>query len=118
MSVCSPNTGRRRLRGHKNGRNTDPSFSEFSSLQVDDGMELLDISLTVTYFKFEDKFYQQEEILVCWKGVKIMQIEFNSKFRKYKESTHMSLVAHPISPPSLDISLIWTPIIAAEVREL
>jgi hypothetical protein len=30
----------------------------------------------------------------------------------------MSLVEHPISHPSLDISPIWTPIIAAEVRKL
>jgi hypothetical protein len=38
--------------------------------------------------------------------------------RKYKESAHMSLVHHPISQPSLDIPPIWTPIIAAEVRNL
>jgi hypothetical protein len=30
----------------------------------------------------------------------------------------MSLVDHPISQPCLDISLIWTFIIAAEVRKL
>jgi hypothetical protein len=30
----------------------------------------------------------------------------------------MSLVDHPISQPSLDISPMWTPIIAAEVRKL
>jgi hypothetical protein len=30
----------------------------------------------------------------------------------------MSLVAHPISQSSLDISSIWTPIIAVEVRKL
>jgi hypothetical protein len=28
------------------------------------------------------------------------------------------VIAHPISQPSLDISRIWTPIIAAEVRIL
>jgi hypothetical protein len=28
----------------------------------------------------------------------------------------MSLVDHPISEPSLDISPIWTPIIEAEIR--
>jgi hypothetical protein len=39
-------------------------------------------------------------------------------YRKYKESVNMSLVAHPISQPSLDISPIWTPIIVAEVRKL
>jgi hypothetical protein len=30
----------------------------------------------------------------------------------------MSLVDHPISQPSLDISPIWTSIVAAEVRKL
>jgi hypothetical protein len=39
-------------------------------------------------------------------------------YRKYKESAHMYLVAHPISQPSLDISPIWTPIIATEIRQL
>jgi hypothetical protein len=47
-----------------------------------------------------------------------LQIESNATYRKYKESAHMSLVAYPISQPSLDIAPIWTPIIAAEVREL
>jgi hypothetical protein len=36
--------------------------------------------------------------------------------RKYKENAHMSLIDYPISQPSLDISLIWTPVIAAEVK--
>jgi hypothetical protein len=37
---------------------------------------------------------------------------------KYKESAHMSLVYHPISQSSLDISPIWTPVITAEVKKL
>jgi hypothetical protein len=55
---------------------------------------------------------------VCWKEAKVLQIEPNTTYRKYKESTHMSLVDHPISQPSLDISPIWTPIITTEVRKL
>jgi hypothetical protein len=43
---------------------------------------------------------------VCWKEAKILQIEPNTTYRKYKESAHISLVAHPISQLSLDISLI------------
>jgi hypothetical protein len=35
-----------------------------------------------------------------------------------QESTHMSLAAHPISQPSVDISPIWTATIEAEVRKL
>jgi hypothetical protein len=38
---------------------TDPSFPERSSLQVEDAMELRGICLTFTCFQFEDKFYQQ-----------------------------------------------------------
>jgi hypothetical protein len=49
---------------------------------------------------------------------KVLQIETNTTYRKYKESAHMSLLDHPISQPSLDISPIWTPEIIAEVRKL
>jgi predicted GIY-YIG superfamily endonuclease len=55
---------------------------------------------------------------ICWKEAKVLQIEPNATYRKYKESAHISLAAQPISQPSLDISPIWTPIIEAEVRKL
>jgi hypothetical protein len=51
------------------------------------------------------------------KEAKILQIEPNATYRKYKESAHMSLIDHPISQPSLDISPIWTPIITAEIKK-
>jgi hypothetical protein len=35
----------------------------------------------------------------------------DTTYRKYKESVQMSLIDHPISQPSLDISPIWTPVI-------
>jgi hypothetical protein len=47
----------------------------------------------------------------------VSQIEPNTTYRRYKESAHMSLVDHLISQPSLDISPMWTPIIAAEVKK-
>jgi hypothetical protein len=53
-----------------------------------------------------------------WNEAKVLQIESNNTHKKYKESAHMSLVYHPISQLSLDVSPIWTPIIAAEVRKL
>jgi hypothetical protein len=53
-----------------------------------------------------------------WIEAKVLQIEPIITYRKYKESAHMSLVDHPISQPSLDISPIWTPIIAAAARKL
>jgi hypothetical protein len=40
---------------------------------------------------------------------KVLQIQPDVTYRKYKESAHMSLAAHPISQPSFDISPIWTP---------
>jgi hypothetical protein len=55
---------------------------------------------------------------ICRRESKVLQIEPNTTYRKYKESAHMSLVDHPISQPSLDISPIWAPFIAAEIRKL
>jgi hypothetical protein len=55
---------------------------------------------------------------ICWEEAKGLQTEPNTTYRKYKESAHMSLVDHPISQPSLDISPVWTPVITAEVRQL
>jgi hypothetical protein len=53
-----------------------------------------------------------------WKEAKVLQIESNTTYRKYKETAHRSLIEHPISQPSLDISPVWAAVIAAEVREL
>jgi hypothetical protein len=50
--------------------------------------------------------------------VKVLQIEPNTTYRKYKESAHMSLVDYQISQPSLDIFSIWTPITTAEAIKL
>jgi hypothetical protein len=54
-----------------------------------------------------------------FKEMRVLRIEPKTTYnRKYEESTHGSLPAHPISQPSLDISPIWTHVIAAEVRKL
>jgi hypothetical protein len=45
---------------------------------------------------------------ICWKEAKVLQIEWNITYTKQKEPAHMSLLDHPISQPSLDISPIWT----------
>jgi hypothetical protein len=37
---------------------------------------------------------------LCWKEVKPLQIQLKTAYRKYKDRTHMSLVAHPSSQPS------------------
>jgi predicted GIY-YIG superfamily endonuclease len=60
----------------------------------------------------------EEDHNISWQESTVLQIEPNTTYRKYKESAHMSLVDHLISQPSLDISPIWTAIIAAEVGKL
>jgi hypothetical protein len=55
---------------------------------------------------------------ICCNEAKVLQIEPNNTYRKYKESAHMSLLDRPISQSSLDISPIWTPVITAEVKRL
>jgi hypothetical protein len=52
------------------------------------------------------------------KEVKVLQIAPNSTYRKCKEASHMVLADHPFRQPSLFISPIWTPVIAAEVSKL
>jgi hypothetical protein len=44
---------------------------------------------------------------------RILEVESNSRYRKYKESAHMA--SNPISQPSLDISPIWIPLVSIEV---
>jgi hypothetical protein len=41
--------------------NTDPSFPQCSPLQAYNLMELLEVYLINTHFKFEVKFYQQND---------------------------------------------------------
>jgi hypothetical protein len=60
----------------------------------------------------------EEDHKIRWSEAKVLQIEPNATFRKYKESAHLSLLDHPISQPSLDISPIWTSVIAEEVKKL
>jgi hypothetical protein len=46
----------------------------------------------------------EEAHRLCWKEAKVLQIEPNTTYRKYKESAHVSLVVLLLSQPSLDIS--------------
>jgi hypothetical protein len=50
-----------------------------------------------------------------WNEAKVLQIGPNTTYRIYKDSTHMSLIDHPII---LDISLIWTHVTTAEMEKL
>jgi hypothetical protein len=38
---------------------------------------------------------------MCWKEEKVLQIEPNTTYSKYKQSAHISLVAQPIRQPSM-----------------
>jgi hypothetical protein len=46
---------------------------------------------------------------VDWDDARILDIERNSRYRKYKESAHMTFSTNPISQSSSDISSIWIP---------
>jgi hypothetical protein len=52
---------------------------------------------------------------ICLKEEKVSQIEPNTTYRKCKESAHVSLVDHPNSQTSLELSPIWTTITEVEV---
>jgi hypothetical protein len=54
---------------------------------------------------------------VCWDEARVLEIESNSRYRKYNESAHMACSTNPISQPSLDISPFWIPLIYNEVSK-
>jgi hypothetical protein len=54
---------------------------------------------------------------VGWDEARVLEIESNSRYRKYKESVHMACSTDPISQPSSDISLLWIPLISKEVSK-
>jgi hypothetical protein len=51
---------------------------------------------------------------VGWDKAIVLEIESNSRYRKYKESAHMACLTNPISQPSLDISPLWIFLISKE----
>jgi hypothetical protein len=63
------------------------------------------------------QYAYEEGHKICCKEEKVLQIELNTAYSKYKERAHISLIAHPISQPSKGMSPIWTLIIATEVRK-
>jgi hypothetical protein len=52
---------------------------------------------------------------VVWDEARILEIESNSRYRKYKELAHMACLTDLISQPSLDIFPIWIPFINSGV---
>jgi hypothetical protein len=59
----------------------------------------------------------EEDHKVMWDQARVLEVESNSRFRKYKESAHMACSTNPISQPCLDISPIWSPLIREEVTK-
>jgi hypothetical protein len=60
----------------------------------------------------------EEDGKICRREAKVLQNEPNIMYRKFKEAARLVLAYHPIGQPSLDISAIWNPIIAAEISKL
>jgi hypothetical protein len=52
---------------------------------------------------------------VGWDDARTSEIENNSRYRKYKDSVHMTCFTNKIIQSSLGISLIWIPLINNEV---
>jgi predicted GIY-YIG superfamily endonuclease len=57
----------------------------------------------------------EEDHRAGWDDDRILEIQSNSRYRKYKESAHMACLTNPISQPSLDISPTWIPLISNHV---
>jgi hypothetical protein len=58
----------------------------------------------------------EEDHHIGWNKVKILQIESNSRYRKYNEATHMACSTNPISQTNLEVSPIRIPLIKKEVK--
>jgi hypothetical protein len=54
---------------------------------------------------------------VGWDQASVLEIESNSRYRKYKESAHMTCLINPISQSSLEMYPIWIPLINQEVNK-
>jgi hypothetical protein len=57
----------------------------------------------------------EEDHRVGRDDARILEIESNSRYRKYNKSAHMACLTNPTSKPSLDISPIWIPLMNNEV---
>jgi hypothetical protein len=54
---------------------------------------------------------------IGWDEARILEVENNSRYRKYKESAHMGCLTNTISQPSLNISPIWISLVTNMVRK-
>jgi hypothetical protein len=56
----------------------------------------------------DEQHAYEEGHKICLNEAEVLQIEPNTTDRKYKDFTHLSVIDHSISQPSLDISPMWT----------
>jgi hypothetical protein len=63
----------------------------------------------------KSKLAQHAYVGVGWDGARILEIESNSRYTKYRVSAHMACLTNSISQPNLDISPNWIPFISNEV---
>jgi hypothetical protein len=54
---------------------------------------------------------------IGWSEARDLEIESNSRYRKYKESAHVVCSTNLISQPSLEISHICIPVVSNEVSK-
>lgn len=54
---------------------------------------------------------------IVWKEAKILEVEINSVYRKYKEATYLSCLQNPINKPSTEMSPIWYTLISKELSK-
>jgi hypothetical protein len=55
---------------------------------------------------------------VSWDEATILEVESNSRYKKYKESAHMACLTNPNSQPSLGSSPIWFLLSSNEVSNI
>ena len=58
----------------------------------------------------------EEDHSVKWDGTGILDLERNATVRKYKEAAYMAWAGNTISQPSLDFSIIWSPLVFEEMN--
>jgi hypothetical protein len=66
--------------------------------------------------KLAQHAYEEDRKVMCDEA-RVLEVESNSRYRKYKESAHVACSTNPISQPSLDISPTSIPLISDEVTK-
>jgi hypothetical protein len=54
---------------------------------------------------------------VIWDEIRILEIESNTRHKKYNKSAHRTCLKTPISQPRQDICSIWIPLIIDELTK-